>query len=114
MELFVYITSKTDTVTPILKEMMEKDIHGATVVDCQGMLGSIDSDSDDAPPIFGSLRQYLNPQGAEHKMIFAVIKDEDFPVVKQAIHDVCGSLKTPNTGIFFTVPITNWEGVAHK
>ena len=47
-------------------------------------------------------------------MIFIVLRDEDIPVVKAAVHKICGDLRLPNTGIFFSVPVMNWEGVSHK
>ena len=34
--------------------------------------------------------------------------------VKDIIHSVTGDLRNPNTGILFTVPVMNWEGVSHK
>lgn len=114
MQLFVHITSQESSVTPILHHMMERGITGASVLDCEGMLSSINADSEDAPPIFGSLRQYLNPQRPPHKMIIVLLKDEDIAIMKSIIHEVSGSLKLPNTGIFFTLPVTNWEGVSHK
>jgi ribosomal protein L10 len=46
-------------------------------------------------------------------MIMVVLKDEDIPTVKDIVHQVAGDLKQPNTGILFTLPIMNWEGVSH-
>jgi hypothetical protein len=65
-------------------------------------------DSVDAPPIFGSLRHFINPCRQTNKMIMIVLKDEDIPRVKEIIHSVAGNLKEPNTGILFTVP--SWGG----
>jgi hypothetical protein len=114
MQLFIHITNNETSVTPILSGMMEAGIHGATIVDCKGMLTTLGENSEDAPPIFGSLRQFINPERQSNKMILAVLKDEDVPVVKEIIHSVAGDLKQPNTGILFTVPVMNWEGVSHK
>ena len=114
MQLFVYITSDPDSMSPILAELLEKQIHGATTVDCKGMLTALNESSVEPPPIFGSLRHFLNPEHQSGKMLFIVLKDEEVPTVKEVIHDVCGSLKEPNTGILFTVPVMNWEGVSHK
>ena len=42
--------------------MIEAGFQGGSVVDCQGMLTTLSAcDSEDAPPIFGSLRQFINP-----------------------------------------------------
>ena len=47
-------------------------------------------------------------------MILAVLKDEDIPRVREIIHGIAGDMKLPNTGILFTVPVMNWEGVSHR
>ena len=96
MQLFVYISSNPEVVSPLMSELLSKGIHGATSVDCKGMLKSINDSSVEPPPVFGSLRKFINP------------------VVKAAVHKICGDLRLPNTGIFFSVPVMNWEGVSHR
>ncbi|MEG1525553.1 MAG: hypothetical protein RRZ24_06690 [Clostridia bacterium] len=114
MQLFIHITNQVDSITPILSGLMDAGIQGATIVDCKGMLTALNESSVESPPIFGSLRQFINPERQSGKMVFIVLKDEDVPAVKQIIHTVSGDLKLPNTGILFTLPIMGWEGVAHK
>lgn len=114
MQLFMYITNHEDCVPPILSKMMDADIHGATIVDCEGMLTALNQSSEEAPPIFGSIRQFINPDRQAHKMLMVVLRDEDVPAMKAIVHGVSGDLKQPNTGILFTVPVMNWEGVSHK
>ena len=114
MQLLVHITTHETSVSPILAKMMDAGIHGATVVDCEGMLSAIDRSSEEPPPIFGSLRAFLNPERQQNKMIMVVLKDEDIPAVREIIHSVAGDMKLPNTSILFTVPVMNWEGVSHR
>lgn len=97
---------------PILQEMAEHDIHGATMVDCEGMLQSIYGDDVDAPPIFSSLRKFVNPDHEPGKMLFAVLDESVLDTAKECIHRVCGSLDAPNSGIMFTVPVLDVEGVS--
>lgn len=114
MQLFVHITNHVDSVGPMLEKLLEAGVHGATVVDCKGMLSAINESGVEPPPIFGSLRRFLNPEQESGKMLFIVLRDEDVPVVKDIVHRVSGDLRLPNTGILFTVPIMGWEGVSHK
>ena len=114
MQLLVHINNHVEIAAPLLKALMEAGVKGATVVDCKGMLTALNEASDDPPPIFGSLRQFINPEHESGKMFFMVLRDEDVPTVREVIHRVAGDLKLPNTGILFTVPVMNWEGVAHK
>lgn len=114
MQMLIHITSHADTINPILNKMAEAGIHGASVIDCEGMLKSLNEDSVDAPAIFGSLRHFVNPGHQQNKLLLAVIRDEDITPVVDIIHSVAGDLKKPNTGIVFTLPVTRYEGVPTK
>lgn len=116
MQLFTYITKKESLMTPIVNKLVEKGLKGGTIVDCHGMLTALESESDnvDAPPIFGSLKQIVDPEKVAHEMLIMLVKDEDIQKVKDVIHEIAGSLKEKSNGILFTVPVTNWEGVSHR
>lgn len=114
MQLLVHITNQVDSISPILKKMMETGIHGASVVDCKGMLKSVSQDSVDAPDIFGGLRKFINPDQENNKMIFVVLKDEQVQGAIDIIHEIAGDLKLPNSGVLFCLPVTRWEGVCAK
>ena len=109
MQLLIYITNHEDTVNPIMKKLAEAGFHGATIVDCEGMLYALNQDSVDAPAIFGGLRQFVNPGRQQNKMILIVLQDEDIGKAIDIIHSVAGDLRKPNTGIVFSMPVTRWE-----
>lgn len=109
MKLLIYITNNTQHVYPILASMLEQHIGGATVVDCEGMLRAISETSSEPPPIFGSLRAFLNPTQQNGKMIFAALQDDQVSVAKRIIHAVAGNLTEANHGVLFTVPIDDAE-----
>lgn len=111
MQLLVFITNDVNSVSPILSELMDKEIGGATVVDCKGMLTALNESSVEPPPIFGSLRKFINPDRESGKMIFMVLEDNELDKAKEAIHDVCGNLSRPNAGIMFSLPLMWVEGV---
>lgn len=114
MQLFVYISGNPEVVPPLMSELLSKGIHGATSVDCKGMLRIVGDSNVEAPPAFGALRHLLNPEYQSGKMIFILLRDEDVPLAKEATHKICGDLRLPNTGVSFSVPVMNWEGVSHK
>lgn len=97
-----------------MEKMMEEGIHGASVVDCEGMLAAVNADSVNAPAIFGGLRQFVNPDRPKNKMILVVLKDEEVEKAIRIIHAVSGDLKLPNTGVLFCLPVTRWEGISVK
>ena len=114
MKLFVLITNQSQSVPSILKELVNHGINGATMVDCEGMLQTLSYSTVDPPPIFGSLRQFLNPDHAGGKLMLVVIRDDQVDTVRTVIRSILGSLERPNTGIEFTVPIFDVEGVTIK
>ena len=114
MQLFVFITSHGESISPMLPKLMDAGISGATIVDCKGMLAAMEESGEEPPPIFGSLRYIASHSQRAGKMLFAVVRDEDIAKMKDIIHGVFSDLKLPDTGIYFTLPITNWEGVPHK
>lgn len=112
MQLLVHITNHEESISPILAKMMDAGIHGATVLDCEGMLANISNlDSIEAPFIFGGLRQFLNPERPKNKLVMVVLKDEQIQIAADIIHQISGDLKLPNKGVMFAVPVTRWEGV---
>lgn len=111
MQLLVHITNHEEAITPIMDKMMAAGIHGASILDCEGMLAAVNQDSVNAPSIFGGLRQFVNPERPQNKMIMVVLKDEDVQKAVDIVHEVSGDLKLPNTGVMFCLPVTRWEGV---
>ncbi len=114
MNLLVFITNQVEAIDPILAELLDKKLTGASVVDCAGMLKSLNESSVDAPPIFGSLRQFINPDHETNKMLLMVLNQEDTPTVRSIIHKHVQDIGQPNTGILFEVPVSNVEGVTKK
>lgn|SRR5699024_6515734 len=114
MQLLVHITNHRESINPIMRELMNAGFHGATSVDCEGMLHSINEDSDEAPAIFGGLREFVNPDREQNKMLLLVCNDESVTKATEIIRSVAGDLDLPNTGIIFTTPITRWEGIKVK
>lgn len=111
MVLFIYISCREDTVKPILSKMAERGFRGATMVDCEGMLQSLYADSIEPPPMFSGLRKFLNPDHEPGKMLFSVMREDQVSLARQTVHEICGSLDAPNSGIMFTVPVSDVEGV---
>ncbi|OQC00839.1 MAG: hypothetical protein BWX78_00855 [Firmicutes bacterium ADurb.Bin099] len=111
MKLLVLILNKPEYLGKILHCLLERDICGATVLDSTGMIRVISEQSIEPPPIFGSLRQFLNPSGESSKTVLMVLPENKVEAAKSVIREVTGGFDKPNTGIMFTVPISCTEGV---
>ena len=115
MQMLVFITKQTECINPILADLLNRNISGATVIDCEGMLKAINESSIDPPPVFGSIRHFINPGQETVKMLMIIPRDDErLALVKQIIHEHAGRLDRPNTGIMFEIPVMNVEGVSKK
>ena len=113
MLLQVFILNQVDRLPRLLSGFMAAGVTGTTVLDCKGGLQVMGqaANLDDAPPIFGSLRQFLNPGQAEGRLLLTVLDESKLAASRKVISEVVGDIAKPGTGIFFTIPITNVEGL---
>jgi hypothetical protein len=111
MQLLVLVLNKVDCLQAILCGLMKANVTGTTVLDGEGMLQVLGQSSVEPPPIFGSLRQFLNP-GREHgKVLFTVLEQSQVAPVKAIIDKAVGGISNPNTGIMFTIDLSSVDGL---
>lgn len=110
MLLQVLITRDDDMLPELLSGFMEAGIHGSTVVDCEGALQIVGHSNMEDFPLFGSLRQFLNPHSVTGKMVLTVLSEKRLEDSRKVIHRCIGDLSKPGTGIVFTIEIGNVEG----
>lgn len=112
MQLVIMIIHDSDHMNSILVKMMEAGIKGGSLIDCEGALQAIGRASSDPPPVFGSLREYLNPESAaKNNLLLCAMEDEKVAVAKQIANEVTGGLSKPNTGVMFCLPLLSHEGL---
>lgn len=98
MLLFIYITNRVATVSPILQKMAERGIHGATMVDCEGMLQTLAADSIEPPPFFGSLRKFINPDHEPGKMLLPCF-GRSRSALQSPAYTMCAAASTGRTPV---------------
>lgn len=110
MQLLVLILKKVDLTNEIMKALAESGVKGGTSIEGNGMANAI-ADMEDLP-IFGMLRSILVDEEKEIcKVMLFVLHDEQVKSAREIIKNVIGDLSAPNTGIMFSVPITQVEGL---
>lgn len=115
MQLLILILHDTSYMDKILTELMKSGLRGGTLLDCEGVLQAIAHNSVEPPPIFGALRQYLNPErGDTNKMLISAVSEDEAETASKIINRVTGGLHRANTGILMTLPILKIEGLAKK
>lgn len=111
MKLVVFILHQTEKLEKLLCGLSDAKISGATIIESTGMAQALYNMEEGA--FLESLRLFLDPSREENHTILMVLKEEQIPVAKQVIYEVIGDLSKPNTGILFTLPIDEVEGL-HK
>lgn len=108
MKLLVYVMSKIDLLQPLLSELANQSVKGATILESTGMGRELVER--DEFSIFGSLRAVLNVNGKSTKTLLFVTEDQDVQKIVTIIERVVGKLEGPDSGIVFTVPIDFSKG----
>lgn len=111
MQLFVLILNKTECLPKLLGEFLSAGIKGATIYDSMGEVQYIGHETVEPPPIFGSLRKFINPDHEQNKTVLVILRDEQVEAARAIVNKVTGGLDKPGTGIIFTVPVSFIEGI---
>jgi len=98
----------------ILTSFLEAGIPGTIVIDCHGALRRIEGSDIEPPPVFGSLRHFLNPKYTAGKLMLTVLHDDQVSAAKTVIKNVVGDLTASDTGVMFTISVTSAEGIERK
>lgn len=109
MHVMFLVLNKVDCLEELLVSLADSGVKGGTIIESTGMARAL-GDSDDAN-ILGSLRMLFDPEREESKTLFFVLEDEMLPVARDIINKVTGGLDKPDSGIIFTIPIDNVEGL---
>jgi len=110
MQLLVLIMKKAELMDELLKQLANGGVKGATILQGKGMAEALVNMED--LPMFGLLRRVLADEEKEvSDVVLFVLKDEEVKHTKDIIKGVLGDLKTPNSGIMFSLPINDVEGL---
>ncbi|MBB2181579.1 hypothetical protein H0486_01545 [Lachnospiraceae bacterium MD1] len=110
IKLLVLILKKVQRMDDIIKQLAEAGVKGGTILDGTGMAKSLVNMEE--LPIFDMLKALLADEEKEAcKVMLFVLKQDQVQDAKTAIKEVIGDLTAPNTGIMFTVPIDDIEGL---
>lgn len=111
MLLYVLILNKTECMPRLVASLMRAGIKGGTVYDSMGFVQYVGHDMTEPPPIFGSLRKYLHPDGGNNKTMLLLLEKEQLAAVKAVVNETTGGLSKPDVGIAFVVPVSEAEGI---
>ncbi len=109
MKLVVCVLNRTEVLEPVLGKLESLGVRGATILPSRGMAMALENYFDG--DFVGSLRAELEPERKENRTIFAVVPDDLVRPALDAVEEIAGSFDAPNTGIAFTLPVSDVRGV---
>lgn len=110
MQVMFLVLNRTECLEELLEALLQKGIHGGTVLESTGMMRVIDQSGDDLP-MFGAFCQLFDPARRTSKTLMMVLEDSEVEPVREVVNNVLGGLDKPDTGILFTVPALTVEGM---
>lgn len=111
MKLIVFVLNNEDLLEQVLEAYAEAGIQGATILDSEGMGRFLSYEV----PLFAEFRRFMKGNKPYNKTIISVVRDEELvPRLEKLLDNVCGGLRNPGTGIFFTVPVDYAVGLVEE
>ena len=110
MRLLIVVLNNVELLEALLETLTARGLKGATILNSTGMVRELTRSED--YPLFGSLRMLMMPEQDESRTVFMAIPEEKVELAKQTVRDILGDLSKPNTGVMFTLPIIDAEGIA--
>lgn len=113
MKMLILILKKVSILENIIENLGKCGISRGTILDGNGMAGYL-AQMDDMP-FFSALKMaFLEDSGDECKIILLVLNDDELALAKESIKATIGNIDAPNSGIMFTVPVLDVEGLGAK
>lgn len=110
MKLLFFVLNDVSKLDPLMVELADQGIKGATVFTSTGMAHSLYNHGESK--LMNSLRALLGPDQTENKTILTVVNEEQEKIFFDVTEKIVGDLNKPNTGVIFTVPVDNVRGLS--
>jgi hypothetical protein len=115
-ELIVLVLDDAGKVSEVLNAWLEAGISGVTLLDSAGLgheFAKYGARSD--LPLMPSLESLLRVREERSRTLFSIVPDGlDVDALLAATEAITGSLDQPDTGIFFTVPVSRTKGLHRR
>ncbi|MBZ2175819.1 hypothetical protein K8M07_11280 [Schnuerera sp. xch1] len=110
MQMLVVVLNRVQKLDDLLLELSNHGIRGGTILDSMGMVRAL-VDEHSEIPLFGSLKNILNENRPINKTLLMVLSDDKIPIAMECVRRAVPNISEENTGIMFTVPVNNVEGL---
>lgn len=110
MKMLILILKRINILDTIIENLGKGGITRGTIIDANGMAGALATMED--MPLFSMLKMtLLDDLGDDCKVMLLVLDDNTLALAKSIIRDTIGDIDAPNSGIMFTVPVLDVEGL---
>jgi nitrogen regulatory protein PII len=108
MKLIVFVLNREELLERVLEAYVEVGITGATILDSEGMGRFLTYEV----PLFADFKEFMKGNKPYNKTILSVVEDESvFERLRAILDEVCGGLRSPGTGILFSIPVDAAAGL---
>lgn len=102
MKLLVFVLNREELLEEVLEAYVEAGLTGATILDSEGMGYFLSHEV----PLFADFGEFMKGNKPYNKTILSLVHDESaIQRLRTIMDDVVGGLRSPGTGIMFTVPV---------
>ena len=110
MKLLILVLNNVSKLDNLMVELANQGVKGATIINSTGMAHSLYNHQESK--LMNSLKALLDPDLPDNKTIFTVVDDEQEVIFVKVVEEVIGDLSKPNTGIMFTLPVSDVKGLS--
>ena len=117
MHMLVLVIKHIELIDPLMKKLAEDGIRGCTILESTGMMSVLENYDD--LPMFGVLRHIMSASTDEEekeasRTVFSIVNDEELVIARKTIRKVLGDFDKPNSGIMFSIPVEDVEGLGEE
>lgn len=111
MYILVIVLSKVDALDELLESFMAYGVHGATIIDSQGMASALVETHPQSVPFIGRLRSFIDTSRPYNKTIFTILPDREMvEIALKAFNESVGPINDEGNGFAFTMRIDDVFG----
>lgn len=110
--LVVLVVDKPEDCLSVLEAWENLGVYGVTILESTGLGRLRNAGLLENVPLMPSLSDMIGTREVQHRTLLSVVDTEEkVTEMVQAVHEIIGDLRLPDTGFMFVVPVTQVFGL---
>ncbi len=110
MEAVVFILNDVELLQEVLRAWEAVGVRGVTVLRSSGLGRIKNAMCRDDAPLFPTLGEVLEQEELTHRTLISLVDGDTVDRLVEATEQITGSLRRPNVGVLFTLPVNRVIG----